>query len=169
MLTTVCRANGAELGFSPYYYYTASLHAGDHTKKEVSMMVKNGNTAVHLAVAELTGKEVKTLVGEYLKDTGTAFQVTTGYELPVASGMKLILNKTDSGYALKDIEVDGSPIRDDAVFKVLLSTEFNSLFARVLPEHELPLKLDKTLSADWTALICDGVQPAAAEDYIEIR
>ena len=68
-----------------------------------------------------------------------------------------------------DIEVDGSPIRDDAIFKVLLSTEFNSLFARVLPEHELPLKLDKTLSADWTALICDGVQPAAAEDYIEIR
>ena len=169
VLTTVCRANGAELGFSPYYYYTASLHAGDHTKKEVSMMVKNGNAAVLLAVAELTGKEVKTLVGEYLKDTGTAFQVTTGYELPVASGMKLLLSETDGGYALKDIEVGGSPIRDDAVFKVLLSTEFNSLFARVLPEHELPLKLDKTLSADWTALICDGVQPAAAEDYIEIR
>ena len=169
VLTTVCRANGAELGFSPYYYYTASLHAGDHTKKEVSMMVKNGNIVVHLATAELTGKEVKTLVGEYLKDTGTAFQITTGYELPVASGMKLILNETDSGYALKDIEVGGSPIRDDAVFKVLLSTEFNSLFERVLPGHELPEKLGQSLSAEWTNLICGGIQPAAAEDYIEIR
>ena len=168
VLTTVCSANGAELGLSPYYYYTASLHAGSHTKKEVGMMVKNGNTAVHPAIAELTGSEVKTLVAEYLRDTGTAFQVTNRYELPVASGMKLILSETDGGYALKDIEVDGSPIRDDAVFKVLLSTEFNSLFERVLPGHELPERLGSTLSTEWTNLICSGVQPAAAEDYIEI-
>ena len=169
VLTTVCRENGAELGFSPYYYYTASLHAGSHTKKEVSMMVKNGNTAVHPAIAVLTGSEVKTLVAEYLRDTGTAFQVTNRYELPVASGMKLILSETDGGYALKDIEVDGSPIRDDAVFKLLLSTELNSLFERILPGHELPVKLGPTLSAEWTNLICGGVQPAAAEDYIEIE
>ena len=83
--------------------------------------------------------------------------------------MKLILNETDSGYALKDIEVGGSPIRDDAVFKVLLSTELNSLFERVLPGHELPEKLGQSLSAEWTNLICGGIQPAAAEDYIEIR
>ena len=133
------------------------------------MMVKNGNVAVHLAIAELTGKEVKTLVEEYLKDTGTAFQVTTRYELPVASGMKLIVSEANGCYALKDIEIGGSPIRDDAVFKVLLSTELNSLFERVLPGHELPENLGPNLSTEWTNLICGGIQPAAAEDYIELH
>lgn len=168
VLTTIRKGKGADLAFSPYYHYTASLHAGGHTKQELSMMVKNGNVTVHLAMAELTGREVKLLVEEYLKDTGTAFQVTNKYELPVASGMKLTLAGTGNGYELKLIEVDGAAIQDDAVYKILLSTEFNSLFARVLPDRPAPERLGVHLATAWTNLMSGGGLLAAAEEYIEI-
>lgn len=168
VLTTVRKSYGADLAFTPYYYYTASLHAGGHTQKEISMMVKNGNSHAHLAMAELTGREVKTLVEEYLKDTGTAFQVTNKYEFPIASGMKLTLSDTENGYVLKNIEVDGAAIGDDTVYRILLSTEFNSLFARVFPNQKAPERLGKNLAKAWSSLMMEGVQPAQPEDYIEI-
>ena len=168
VLTTVRKTNGADLAFTPYYHYTVSLHAGGHTQKEISMMVKNGNSHAHLAMADLTGREVKTLVEEYLKDTGTAFQVTNKYELPIASGMKLTLSGTEKGYVLKKIEVDGAAIGDDTVYRILLSTEFNPLFARVFPEREVPEQIGTNLAKAWTTLMSEGTQLSAPEDYIEI-
>lgn len=168
VLTTVRMEYGADLAFTHYYHYTASLHAGGHTQRELSMMVKNGNTAVHLAMAELTGKEVKTLVEEYLKDTGTKFRVTGKYELPISSGMKLIVTDTGDGYELKDIEVNGTTIVDDIVYKILVSGELDSLFARVFPNQEAPERLGVNLSQAWSSLMSEGVQPVEPEDYIRI-
>ena len=169
VLTTVRKEYGADLAFTHYYNYTASLYAGGHTQKELSMMVKNGNITVHLATTELTGKEVKTLVEEYLKDTGTKFQVSNRYQLPIASGMKLILIDTGNGYALKDIEIDGASMPDDAVYKVLVSGELDALFARVFPNQEVPERLGVHLAHAWSTLISEGAQPAQPEDYIRIE
>ena len=98
----------------------------------------------------------------------TAFQVTNKYELPVASGMKLTLTGTGNGYELKLSEVDGAAIQDDAVYKILLSTEFNSLFARVLPDRPAPERLGVHLATAWTNLMSGGGLLAASEEYIEI-
>lgn len=167
-LTTVREGYDADLAFTHYYNYTASLHAGGHTQRELSMMVKNGNITVHLAMAELTGKEVKTLVAEYLKDTGTEFQVTNRYQLPIASGMKLIVTDTGDGYELKDIEVNGTTIVDDTVYKIMVSGELDALFARVFPSQEAPERLGVNLSQAWSSLMSEGGQPAQPEDYIRI-
>lgn len=168
VLTTVRKEYGADLAFTHYYNYTASLHAGGHTQREISMMVKNGNTVVHLAMTELTGRDVKALVEAYLKDTGTKFRVTGKYELPIASGMKLIVTDTGDGYELKDIEVNGTTIVDDTVYKILVSGELDSLFARVFPNQEAPERLGVNLSQAWSSLMSESGQPAAPEDYIRI-
>lgn len=170
VLTTVRKAYGADLAFTNYYNYTASLHAGEHTKREISMMVKNGNVTVHLAMAELTGRDVKALVEAYLKDTGTNFRIKSKYELPIASGMKMILTDTGNGYELKDIEVDGTTIGDDTVYKILVSGELDSLFARVFLNQEAPKRLGVNLSQAWSALITEeGKKPEQPEDYIKIE
>ena len=169
VLTSVRKANGADLAFTPYYYYTASLHAGGHTQKELRMMVKNGNSTVHLAMTELTGRDVKAMVEAYLKDTGTLFCVTNKYELPIASGMKLIVTDIGDGYELKDIEVGGTSIADDTVYKILLSSEFGTLFADVFPNQKAPEKLGVNLADAWTSFIRDEFQPEAPEDYIVIE
>lgn len=170
VLTTVRKGYGADLAFTHYYNYTASLHAGEHTKREISMMVKNGNVTVHLAMVELTGRDVKALVEAYLKDTGTNFRIKSKYELPIASGMKMILTDTGNGYELKDIEVDGTTIGDDTVYKILVSGELDSLFARVFLNQEAPKRLGVNLSQAWSALITEeGKKPEQPEDYIKIE
>ena len=169
VLTTVRKEYDADLAFTNYYNYTASLHAGGHTQREISMMVKNGNITVHLATAELTGRDVKALVAEYLKDTGTRFRVTGKYELPVASGMRLIVTDTGNGYELKDIEVDGTAIADDTVYKILVSGELDALFARVFPDREAPERLGVHLAQAWSSMMLDGVSPAEPEAYIRIE
>ena len=170
VLTTVRKAYGADLAFTNYYNYTASLHAGEHTKREISMMVKNGNVTVHLAMAELTGRDVKALVEAYLKDTGTNFRIKSKYELPIASGMKMILTDTGNGYELKDIEVDGTTIGDDTVYKILVSGELDSLFARVFLNQEASERLGVNLSQAWSALLTEeGKKPEQPEDYIKIE
>ena len=168
VLTTVRKEYGADLAFTHYYNYTASLYAGGHTQREISMMVKNGNITVHLATAELTGREVKALVEAYLEEAGPHFRVTEKHQLPVASGMKLIVTDTGDGYELKDIEVDGLAIADDTVYRILLSGELDSLFSRVFPDRETPERLGVHLATAWTNLIVEGASPAVPEDYIEI-
>ena len=134
------------------------------------MMVKNGNVTVHLAMAELTGRDVKALVEAYLKDTGTNFLIKSKYELPIASGMKMILTDTGNGYELKDIEVDGTTIGDDTVYKILVSGELDSLFARVFLNQEASERLGVNLSQAWSALLTEeGKKPEQPEDYIKIE
>ena len=70
-------------------YSDHSLYAGGHTQREIGMMVKNGNIVVHLAMTELTGRDVKALVEAYLKDTGTHFRVTNKYELPIVEDKQI--------------------------------------------------------------------------------
>ena len=50
---------------------------------------ENGNIVVHLAMTELTGRDVKALVEAYLKDTGTHFRVTNKYELPIVEDKQI--------------------------------------------------------------------------------
>lgn len=170
VLTAVRKYYGADLALTPYYGYTASLYAGGHTKREISMMVKNGNSNIELSMAELTGKEVKTLVDEYLKDTGGKFRVKNKYELPIASGMKMILTDTGNGYVLKDIEIDGAAMLDDAVYKIMVSGDFDALFAQVIENKEVPERMKMNLGRAWSILIIDeGKKPEQPEDYIKIE
>ena len=50
---------------------------------------ENGNIVVHLAMTELTSRNVKALVEAYLKDTGTHFRVTNKYELPIVEDKQI--------------------------------------------------------------------------------
>ena len=50
---------------------------------------KNSDTPLYLA--KINGKQVYELVGNYLADFDSDFYVTNKYELPIASGMKIIV------------------------------------------------------------------------------
>lgn len=168
VLTTIRKENSADLAFTPYYYYTASLYAGKHTLREVSNMVKNGDSDLPFAMAELKGSEVKALVKAYLADTGTEFHVTNKYELPIASGMKLILRDNGGEYELEDIQIEGQTIKDKKKYKIMIPVTFEPIFAKACPKEDSPVDLDLNLSEAWLTIVGEGQQPSEPEDYIEI-
>ncbi len=168
ILTTAREATGADLALTTVYSYSSSIFEGECTQRELSMICNN-NKGTPLYMASLKGSEVRTLVEGYLQDTGYSLKVTNKYELPVASGMKLILNETENGYELKDITVDGESIDDDTLYKVLLSGYLQPAFNRVITNGPQMESYGMALSGVWQSAIYDGQKVAEPEDYILVE
>lgn len=167
VLTTARNAAQMDLAFSPYYNFAASVYQGSATQREVSV-IPNVNQGAPLLCAQLSGAQVKQLVGAYFGDTGCTFDVTTKYELPVASGMKLVVSKVQGGYVLDDIQIDGASIDESATYKIAITSQVVPVFERVFPDMTLE-DMGTNIEGLWNGVVGTGVQPDAPEDYIEVK
>ncbi len=168
VLTTVREAAGADLALTACYSYSSSVYEGECTWTELGMICNN-NKGTPLYTAVLKGSDVRALVDGYLQDTGSGFRITNKYELPVASGMKLVLTETENGYALKDIQVNGESVQDEAEYTVLLPGQLQTVFDRVITDGAQMETMETSLSVAWQTAIAEGQKPAEPEDYIRIE
>ena len=165
ILTTVRKSLNSELAFSSYYYYAASVYSGSCTETEANMMVSH-NDGTYLWSASLSGAQIKQLIEKYLNGEGSDFHITDKYELPIASGMKLIVEPEKGCFKLKDIEIDGRSIDDNKKYDILFTHEVEKLFKSIAPDQE-PKNMDVLLSDAWISALSDGRQPCEPEDYIK--
>lgn len=130
------------------------------------MMVAQ-NDGTFLWSASLTGAQVKELVNGYLTGTEGNFRPTNPYELPVASGMKLILEPEADHFKLKEIELEGHSIDDSEKYDILLTNDVRTVLKTLYPDMEIK-NLDVKLENAWSSVLTGGQQPCAPEDYIEV-
>ena len=90
-------------------------------------------------------------------------------ELPIASGMKIIVKNEENGFSLKDIEVNKKKIDKEKEYSILLTDTTMSVLKKINPECEIRQLGNTTLSSAWTAAMENGQQPSAPEDYIEVE
>ena len=109
------------------------------------------------------------LAEKYLADSDEKFHITNKYELPIASGMKIIVRQEENGFSLKDIEVNKKKIDKDKECSILLTETTMSVLKKINPECEIRQLGNTTLSSAWTAAMENGQQPSAPEDYIEVE
>ena len=153
---------------TPYYYFTSSIYKGECTCSRVGLMTaKSSDTPLYLA--KINGKEIYELAEKYLADSDEKFHITNKYELPIASGMKLIVRQEENGFSLKDIEVNKKKIDKDKEYSILLTETTMSVLKKINPECEIRQLGNTTLSSAWTAAMENGQQPSAPEDYIEVE
>ena len=168
ILTTIREENDAQLALAPYYYFTSSIYKGECTGSRVGLMTaKSLDTPLYLA--KINGKEIYELAEKYLADSDEKFHITNKYELPIASGMKLIVRQEENGFSLKDIEVNKKEIDKEKEYSILLTDTTMSVLKKINPGCEIEQIKDTTLSSAWTAAIENGQQPSAPEDYIEVE
>ena len=168
ILTTIREENEAQLALAPYYYFTSSMYKGECTSSRVGMMTaKSSDTALYYA--KINGKQVYELVENYLADADENFYVTNKYELPIASGMKMIVNQAESGFSLKDLTVNDKKIDKEKEYSILLTDTTMSVLKKINPKCEIEQLKDTTLSSAWTKAMSKGQQPSAPEDYIEVE
>ena len=111
--------NDAQLALAPYYYFTSSIYKGECTGSRVGLMTaKSLDTPLYLA--KINGKEIYELAEKYLADSDEKLHITNKYELPIASGMKLIVRQEENGFSLKDIEVNKKEIDKEKEYSILL-------------------------------------------------
>ena len=168
ILTTIREENDAQLALVPYYYFTSSIYKGECTGSRVALMTaKSSDTFLYLA--KINGKEIYELAEKYLAESDEKFHITNKYELPVASGMKIIVRQEENGFSLKDIEVNKKKIDKDKEYSILLTETTMSVLKKINPECEIRQLGNTTLSSAWTAAMENGQQPSAPEDYIEVE
>ena len=131
------------------------------------MTAKNSDTPLYLV--KINGEQVYELVKKYLTEADENFYVTTKYELPIASGMKIIVKNEENGFSLKDIEVNKKEIDKEKEYSILLTETTMSVLKKINPECEIRQLGNTTLSSAWTVAMANGQQPSAPEDYIEVE
>ena len=167
ILTTIREENDAQLALTPYYYYTSSIYKGECTSSRVGLMTaKNSDTPLYLV--KLNGEQVYELVKKYLTEADENFYVTTKYELPIASGMKIIVKNEENGFSLKDITINDKKIDTEKEYSILLTDTTKSILKKINPKCAIEQIGDTTLSSAWIAAMSNGQQPSAPEDYIEV-
>ena len=164
ILTTVAKKMGTELALSPYYYFTSSIYKGDCSAKRIKLMIAQ-DTNARLYLLKLTGKEIYELVDRYLSTNDGDITVTNKYELPIASGMKLVLDKD---LKLTDILVDGETIDLDKEYSIMLLEGMMPTLKALYDKDYEPIE-NSGLSIEWNDYASLDQQPSAPEDYIEIR
>ena len=168
ILTTIREENDAQLALVPYYYFTSSIYKGECTGSRVALMTaKSSDTALYFT--KISGKQVCELVENYLADADENFYVTNKYELPIASGMKMIVNQEESGCSLKDLTVNDKKIDKEKEYSILLTDTTMSVLKKINPKCEIEQLKETTLSSAWIEAMSKGQQPSAPEDYIEVE
>lgn len=166
ILGTLREELGAQLALAPFYCFTGPIRKGACTEARAKLLV----TSVHtpsLYLVNLTGAQVKDLVRQNLAGQTDDFSPASVYELPVASGMKLIVQPADgeeASFDLNDVQVDGASIDDEKTFSVLLAEGIVSGL-----DNAAASKCDVNLPAAWTRALTSGRQLAEPQDYIEVR
>ena len=168
ILTTIREENDAQLALTPYYYYTSSIYKGECTRSRVGLMTaKTSDTPLYLV--KINGEQVYELVKKYLTEADENFYVTTKYELPIASGMKIIVKNEENGFSLKDITINDKKIDTEKEYSILLTDTTKSILKKINPKCAIEQIGDTTLSSAWIAAMSNGQQPSAPEDYIEVE
>ncbi len=165
ILGTVREETGAQLALAPACNFTAPIHKGDHTAARVDLLVTRTQTPA-LYLANLTGAQVKELVRKNLSGEAAYFTAASIYGLPVASGMKLVVDKVNGGFELNDVLVDGVSIAAEKTFSLLVTDDAASGLDDGVAADA---KLDVTLPDAWVNAMATGRQPAEPQDYIEVR
>ena len=90
-------------------------------------------------------------------------------ELPIASGMKIIVKNEENGFSLKDITINDKKIDTEKEYSILLTDTTKSILKKINPKCAVEQIGDTTLSSAWIAAMSNGQQPSAPEDYIEVE
>ena len=168
ILTTIRKENDAQLAFAPYYYFTSSVYKGECAGSRVALMTaKSSDTSLYFA--KINGKQIHELVSKYLTDSNDDFSVTDKYELPIASGMKIVIKDEENKFSLKDIMVNEKKLDEEKEYSILLTETTMSILKKINPECAIEQLNDTTLSSAWVAAMANGQQPSAPEDYIEVE
>ena len=168
ILTTVRKERNAQLALATYYYFTSSIYKGECSSNRVALMTaRSSDTPLYLA--KINGKQIYELVDKYLMDSNDNFSVNNKYELPIASGMKIIVKDKGNEFSLKGITVNEKKIDKEKEYSILLTGTTMSILKKLYPECKITQLKDTTLSSAWVAAMSKGQQPSAPEDYIEVE
>lgn len=170
VFNTVRAEADVDFVFGQACYVGREIYAGDYTEKDLGYLCNNDTGFPPAAV--LTGKQLSELVAYTLELESNRGAVTNDSTLYVSSGFEMDISRTDDGYSLNGLTVNGEPLDPDAKYRVLICSDYDlytieALEAIGCTDYESDGgPFEKYI---FKRLIEDKGQLEAPSDYITIR
>lgn len=120
---TVLAEADVDMVFGQSCYISSDVYEGDYTQKDLGYLINND--VGKPVIARLTGEQLFELVSNTLSQKGNRGAVCNDSTLYVSSGFEMNVSRTDSGYVLNDLTVDGEKLDPNAEFSVLLCSDYD--------------------------------------------
>ena len=167
---TMRALSGADLVFMQACYAASDIYAGDYTEKDLGYLAKNDGGWPGLM--ELTGEQIYTLVETTLSMTGNRGAICNDSTLYVSSGFEMDITKTDEGYTLNALTVEGEPLDREARYSFLVYGDRDWYMTAVMEEmgvSDVDNSGPKAEQYLMQRLVEQGGQLEAPTDYITLR
>ena len=162
--------SGVDLVFMQACYVANDIYAGDYSQKDLAYIAKNDGGWPGLM--ELTGDQIYTLVETTLSMTGNRGAVCNDSTLYVSSGFEMDITKTDSGYTLNALTMEGKELDRSATYSFLIYGDRDWYMSTVMEEmgvSEVDTTGPKAEGYLMQCLVEQGGQLEAPTDYIILR
>ena len=120
---TVLAEADVDMVFGQSCYISSDVYAGDYTMKDLGYLINND--VGKPVIAHLTGEQLFDLVSNTLTLKGNRGAVCNDSTLYVSSGLEMDGSRTDGGYALNALTVDGKELDPNANFSVLICSDYD--------------------------------------------
>ena len=167
---TIRKLSGYDMVFMQACYVASDIYAGDYSQKDLAYIAMNDGGWPGLM--ELTGDQIYTLVETTLSMTGNRGAVCNDSTLYVSSGFEMDITKTDSGYTLNALTIDGKEMDRNKTYSFMAYGDVNwylNLVTEKLGISEVDTTGPRMPEYLTQRLVEEGGQLEAPTDYIILR
>ena len=167
---TMRKLSGVDLVFMQACYVASDIYTGDYSQKDLAYIAKNDGGWPGLM--ELTGDQIYTLVETTLAMTGNRGAVCNDSTLYVSSGFEMDITKTEDGYTLNALTMEGKELDRSATYSFLIYGDRDWYMSEVMERmgvSEVDTTGPKAEGYLMQSLVEQGTQLEAPTDYITLR
>lgn len=160
---------GTQFLIGPASAVAGNITEGDYTRSELNFLTM-GETP-EIAVCEMTGEQLYRYVDYILTTSGIRGAVINDSALYVSSGFEMTIRKTDTGYVLERLTVDGKDLDRETTYTVAALGNLENMMSGAL-EAAGVTDYDRTETAYKQIIVqrlSQGRQLAAPADYIILQ
>ena len=167
---TMRELSGVDFLFMQACYVANDIYKGDYSQKDLAYIAKNdGGWPGRM---ELTGDQIYALVERTLSMTGNRGAVCNDSTLYVSSGFVMDITKTEEGYVLNGLTVDGEELDRSAKYSFMVYGDRDWYMTDVMEQigvTEVDTSGPKAEGYLYMRLVEQGGQLEAPTDYIILR
>ena len=167
---TIRDLSGVDMVFMQSCYVANDIYEGDYSAKDLAYIAKNDGGWPGLM--EITGDQIYSLVEETLKMKGNRGAVCNDSTLYVSSGFVMDISRTEDGYKLNALTIDGEDLDRSKTYSFLIYGDRDWYMAEVMDKIGVSEVDNSGLKADGyikQCLVDMGRQLSESSDYIIIK
>ena len=167
---TIRDLSGVDMVFMQSCYVANDIYEGDYSAKDLAYIANNDGGWPGLM--EITGDQIYSLVEETLKMKGNRGAVCNDSTLYVSSGFVMDISRTEDGYKLNALTIDGEDLDRSKTYSFLIYGDRDWYMAEVMDKIGVSEVDNSGLKADGyikQCLVDMGRQLSEPSDYIIIK